>query len=320
MGDVDRIYQRIGQLYVLNFAATTGVKKVKDSCKTGFPCGYSCISKTKNCKSGLEGQAKTYADWLSGQASKAQPAKSKTATPKQKTAKQKTIQEKPASSAKAAPQPEPQPKQPKTEPKQVKVPSESEASKLFPKIGEGENGAVYLKDGVAYKYGKISVDEMELSRAASNLGVGPKILGGDRKGYAMEFLGGHSTFYEYRGTRQDTATTNRNIVNSFRTLHEGGIAHGDAHGGNFLINKNTKEVKIIDYGRSERDYGLMAYDISVYSSTAGLSKTKGGKAFNAALSKLNQDIKAQSTDQGKKNAISEFYNSIADLDFTPTKR
>lgn len=83
---IDALYRQIGRQVVLNFAAKAGtVKKAKDNCKTGFPCGYSCISKTKNCRSVLDGQAKTFADWLGSQAVKT----SKTAKPKSKPVKPK---------------------------------------------------------------------------------------------------------------------------------------------------------------------------------------------------------------------------------------
>jgi|GEM_PF-3728130 len=48
----------------ISFAA----KKAKKTCKKGYPCGASCISKSRNCKKALKGQAKTYNDWLASQA------------------------------------------------------------------------------------------------------------------------------------------------------------------------------------------------------------------------------------------------------------
>jgi hypothetical protein len=46
-----------------DFAAAQKVKQ----CKTGYSCGYSCVSKSKNCRAALTGQGKNYADWLSNQ-------------------------------------------------------------------------------------------------------------------------------------------------------------------------------------------------------------------------------------------------------------
>jgi hypothetical protein len=36
-------------------------------CKKGYSCGFTCIARTRNCRSPLEGQAKDYANWLMGQ-------------------------------------------------------------------------------------------------------------------------------------------------------------------------------------------------------------------------------------------------------------
>ncbi len=52
-------------LSTLDFAA-----KKKRNCKNSYPCGNSCISKNKNCRKKLKGQAKTYAGWLEEQASR----------------------------------------------------------------------------------------------------------------------------------------------------------------------------------------------------------------------------------------------------------
>ncbi|MGL5923834.1 MAG: phage minor head protein [Chroococcidiopsis sp.] len=46
----------------LDFA--TGKIKSDRTCKKGFPCGNSCISRTKMCSKVLEGQYKTAAEWL----------------------------------------------------------------------------------------------------------------------------------------------------------------------------------------------------------------------------------------------------------------
>jgi hypothetical protein len=54
--------------------AKKGVKSgTLKQCKKGYSCGYSCISKAKQCQSVLEGQAKNYANWLAGQVAKRAP-------------------------------------------------------------------------------------------------------------------------------------------------------------------------------------------------------------------------------------------------------
>lgn len=49
----------------------------KKTCKNGWSCGSTCISKSKECRSGVEGQAKNYADWMAGQAKSGKPASKK---------------------------------------------------------------------------------------------------------------------------------------------------------------------------------------------------------------------------------------------------
>ena len=51
------------------------------TCKKGYPCGASCIATTKNCNKTIDGQAKTYTNWLDLQ------SKKKAQTPKAKTPK-----------------------------------------------------------------------------------------------------------------------------------------------------------------------------------------------------------------------------------------
>jgi hypothetical protein len=47
-----------------------GNTKQKKNCKKGWSCGYTCLGKDKkNCKSPLQGQVATYADWLQQQIS-----------------------------------------------------------------------------------------------------------------------------------------------------------------------------------------------------------------------------------------------------------
>lgn len=45
-----------------------GNTKAAKQCKKGWSCGFTCIAKGKECRSTLPGQAKSYADWMAGQA------------------------------------------------------------------------------------------------------------------------------------------------------------------------------------------------------------------------------------------------------------
>lgn len=73
----------------VNFAAkktaAPGKQKKQKNCTKGRSCGYGCIDTKKDCRSPLEGQAKTYADWMAMQVGKA-----KTATPKKAASKAKS--------------------------------------------------------------------------------------------------------------------------------------------------------------------------------------------------------------------------------------
>ncbi len=54
---------KLTSLTTIDFAT-----KKKKNCRKSYPCGESCISKSKNCRKRLKGQAKTYAGWLQKQA------------------------------------------------------------------------------------------------------------------------------------------------------------------------------------------------------------------------------------------------------------
>lgn len=58
-------------MQILKFQVQTTRRVVssgkKRNCKKGYPCGRSCINRTRNCRNPLEGQAKNFADWLKRQ-------------------------------------------------------------------------------------------------------------------------------------------------------------------------------------------------------------------------------------------------------------
>lgn len=63
--------------------------KKQKNCAKGRSCGYSCIDAKKDCRSPLDGQAKTYADWMAMQVKKplSQSAKSAKTTKPTSTTK-----------------------------------------------------------------------------------------------------------------------------------------------------------------------------------------------------------------------------------------
>lgn len=89
----------------VSFATKTRSKSKAKSrkCKKGYPCGSTCISKNRNCKTALPGQAGTYAAWLKTQQGSAQGASGAGATPSKPKRKKKSTA--PSQAAPAAPQP-----------------------------------------------------------------------------------------------------------------------------------------------------------------------------------------------------------------------
>lgn len=104
MSDLDAVYRRIGHLAVLNFATKGGKVTKKKNCVKGWECGYTCLPKTKeNCGSPLEGQSKTYADWLSKQAANLSTSQKSTTKAKAKTSSKKAASSKTSIPQKIAP-------------------------------------------------------------------------------------------------------------------------------------------------------------------------------------------------------------------------
>ncbi|MEC4806217.1 MAG: hypothetical protein SAJ72_18335, partial [Jaaginema sp. PMC 1080.18] len=102
----------------VSFATKTRSKGKSKSrkCKKGYPCGSTCISKKRNCKKALPGQAGTYAAWLQSQQGKTQGATGAGATqpaskPKSQKAASQT-QTAPAAPPTPPPQQQPQPQTP----------------------------------------------------------------------------------------------------------------------------------------------------------------------------------------------------------------
>lgn len=108
------------ELEWLDFAAATK-KGPKRNCKTGFPCGSSCITRTKSCRNPLEGQFKTAAEWLESQVKKPDPT--------------------------LDPDPTPDPTPPKT------VASSPTTAKEFIELGEASIPEKFLRDFEEFKNG-----------------------------------------------------------------------------------------------------------------------------------------------------------------------
>ena len=88
--DLENLRNSEDILYLSSFQELLDFKDTADfaknnskarACKKGYPCGASCIATTKNCNKTIDGQAKTYTNWLDLQ------SKKKAQTPKAKTPK-----------------------------------------------------------------------------------------------------------------------------------------------------------------------------------------------------------------------------------------
>jgi predicted Ser/Thr protein kinase len=141
-------------------------------------------------------------------------------------------------------------------------------------VGEGSFGAVvispdgktaykYMKDDVGAAPGvkpyKIDSREIKVMQAASDTGVGPKLLGvnKDRTAIAMEFLSGYRPLSDIEPNwalpKRDQQEIARNVIRQAQKLHEAGITHHDFHTGNVLYSPETLSVRVVDYGLARLD-------------------------------------------------------------------
>ncbi|MEO1208588.1 MAG: minor capsid protein [Cyanobacteria bacterium J06638_20] len=159
-------------------------------------------------------------------------------------------------------------------PKRVKVPPVERARDLFERIGDGTQGTEIYRDrqGVIYKYGPdLRKDEADLQRIAGKAGVSPRVLGtlGDPddsdnlRGFAMEELIGYSDGDRVLANLSEgqRRTVEANFVAQSRRMHELKISHYDQLWKNTLIDPETLDVKIIDFGTAAKeDWGDIATD------------------------------------------------------------
>jgi hypothetical protein len=154
-------------------------------------------------------------------------------------------------------------------------------------ISAGEYGSVYrLNEDVCIKFVNVTntlnnlkyvnfLKEMEISKIAGNIGVGPKIYDSyicvndlDSTCYGiiyMEYLHG-ITLSKYLDsssrTNEDKIEVRKLLDEKIMKLHQYQILHSDLHSDNVFIildnhnNQKIKDVKIIDYGFSQyiQDY------------------------------------------------------------------
>jgi tape measure domain-containing protein len=124
-------------------------------------------------------------------------------------------------------------------------------------LGEGLYGTVYDMGGYALKHGQITDKEIELSRRAGELGLGPRVLGSKRysssdAAIAMELIRGQTAndAYNISDGGKYPESFFKEVIRLKKSLIENGIAHNDLHGGNILIDKQG-QLRAIDYGLAE---------------------------------------------------------------------
>uniref|UniRef100_B8HJL9 Mn2+-dependent serine/threonine protein kinase n=1 Tax=Cyanothece sp. (strain PCC 7425 / ATCC 29141) TaxID=395961 RepID=B8HJL9_CYAP4 len=143
------------------------------------------------------------------------------------------------------------------------LPKASEIAKL-PTLGEGAFGVVRVdkEHGVAIKElheGRFSKTEVEISRKAGELGVGPRVLASRGKFMAMEYLEGYESL-ENKGAPWDTLETTMRVLSQLSKLHLEGVSHQDLHKGNVMLSKGD-EIRLIDFGEAEKSWELVASEL-----------------------------------------------------------
>ncbi|ATW62845.1 ChoK-like putative serine/threonine kinase [Synechococcus phage S-CBWM1] len=126
------------------------------------------------------------------------------------------------------------------------------------KLGSGSFGDVYAKGDVAVKIGSLVSKEVENSKMAASLGIGPKVLGvADLDAMAMERIRGiriqeiresspHSELIPM-GLKQRVVDS---LFEEFKKIHGMGVAHNDLNGGNIIVTSDGS-VRLIDFAFSD---------------------------------------------------------------------
>jgi serine/threonine protein kinase len=180
------------------------------------------------------------------------------------------------------------PKKPKESPKAPEKPKESlkapevDISKIFYEgelLGAGAFGRVYALDGIAIKLGQVSERELETHRDLGERGIAAKVLSElstfeDEPVYAMEELKG---FKPVRGNMGPYVLNQAAIV-----MHKAGYVHEDLHGGNVLMNPETGEFKVLDFGLTEKtsDFTRMVQE---YVQTPNRNPSKADKKIRELI-------------------------------------
>lgn len=169
--------------------------------------------------------------------------------------------------------------------------------------GKGAFGTVlFFKDGVV-KRGEIGANEAGILRKVGALGLGPSLIYGETGAKKGTFGGsdvylGRIAMSRVEGTPLKRFSSPDDKVNGVSVsdqfwraradLHRAGIAHNDAHGGNFFIGKDGKG-KFVDFGLAQDN------PKAALSEAIGSVIHKGRLPAGASLDKnVKSDFQAQS--------------------------
>jgi tRNA A-37 threonylcarbamoyl transferase component Bud32 len=95
--------------------------------------------------------------------------------------------------------------------------------------------------------------EIKFLQLASEADIAPKILAIrniNKQDYEVTMEKYPTTLLQYHDAGGDISPYKKKISELVNRLHDIDILHGDLHGNNIVINPETEEVKLIDFGRS----------------------------------------------------------------------
>lgn len=173
----------------------------------------------------------------------------------------------------------------------IKVPKESLSRAI-----SGDN-----PDGYGIKYGKVSTNEVKILEKVGKAGIGPTLLASrvNSAEAPFDFLG-----YRFRygavamgivpGTQLNkvpqTAETVRSYLSSLKELHLSGVAHNDAKGGNSMLHNG--KVRFIDFGLSQDNIRAAMYEaIGGATGRATVHYARGTEGQKTLLSNLENRVK-----------------------------
>lgn len=202
-----------------------------------YPCGKSCRSVKLSCKNPLEGQSKDFFSWMLQHGAKQANLATQGTKPKGLTKKRN--------------------KKIKQEQGQTLKNINLKDRNRFKELGAGKQGRVHLdkkKNTVIKEYftknpqwEKAKEAEDKFLRLLNNTGVTPKLIDSTDTLTSMELVKGKPL-----NIQNIDETSLRQIFNARKILHEKGIAHGDMHEDNIIVDTKGK-IKLLDFGWASED-------------------------------------------------------------------